>query len=666
MPLSVQLFLLGVLAACTPFLVALLTVVVLPRSTVERMAGPDIDRDLAIANASMSSERAEVRASLAGVSDTAIQQAVATGDTSAIAQALPDRLARRVPITITKRSEVVTRAAFATVTTPTLGIASVVVGDKIVSLDQLLDTSLLSRAHPAGPTLLAVIIDDTVRTGSRGTPLAAGTRLKPSAGRDIGPIAQHDGSGRWLALTDRAGAHDPMLVGFRSGNNATLVMQARGSDLTMVLLLLLGSGISTAICIVVLIGRRLNAVADSASRMAGGDLTTRLPVVGADAGARLSASLNRMGRDLEARISELEVLVDRSSRVLATTEDGVCLWGASGTLEVWNAAASRIAAAGSHGDARENTLTAVAATATAVALRAESALGARRILLPVCDGTSSVAVDLVVTQAGDGGLLQVFRDAGRTISIEQARENFLVTAAHELRTPLVPLLGFLPMLQASGSESSDIHLDPATARLALEQSTNAAHRLADVVDALVDGSMLAREQITVQPEPHYVVDIIDAALDRCEITRDDLIVTVPADMTALCDVRAVQRAVAELIDNAVKYGDDSPAVVRARELDDSVQLDVINSGIHVPIHAREQVFEPFFRLDPDMRQGVGGVGLGLFVARRLIEATGGRLEMIESDDDTTAFRVILPTATAEVSVTPAVRAGLASGRSAQS
>jgi len=151
-PLSLQLFTLGVLAACTPFLVALLTVLVLPRSTVERMAGPDIDRDLAIANATMSSERGQVRTALARIPDTILQQAVATGDTSAITQALTANLARRVTITITARDDTAAATVTAPGATPTLGIASVVVGDKVVALDQLLDTSALSRARPSGHT----------------------------------------------------------------------------------------------------------------------------------------------------------------------------------------------------------------------------------------------------------------------------------------------------------------------------------------------------------------------------------------------------------------------------------------------------------------------------------------------------------------------------------
>lgn len=387
-----------------------------------------------------------------------------------------------------------------------------------------------------------------------------------------------------------------------------LALRGRGADAAAALAMLLAAGVLCAVAMALLMNRMLGRVADVAERIAGGDFDTRLDVVGSDANARVAGSLNHLAHEVQVRIGTLEHTVDRLDRTLAAIDDGVGTWSSDGVLETWNAGAERLtgvpAAVARAGEG-----------ATVAALREERRIGRRRILLPIDDGESHLAVELTVRGMRDGGVLQVLRDAAPALSIEQARANFLVTAAHELRTPLTSILGFAATLA-----DHDLELSDDVRATALDQILTESNRLDAVVHSLFESSLLVRDKLEV------TIGTVDLRTLVTDVAGETVTNEVPDSTRVNADRGALARALDAVIDNAHKYG-RSPVVVSAQSIGAGhrVRLTVRDSGEGVPPDLHEAMFEPFNRLDPEMRSDVGGAGMGLYNARRLVEAMGGTI-----------------------------------------
>jgi len=107
----------------------------------------------------------------------------------------------------------------------------------------------------------------------------------------------------------------------------------------------------------------------------------------------------------------------------------------------------------------------------------------------------------------------------------------------------------------------------------------------------------------------------------------------------------LRQVLANLLDNAVKYSPDGGAVtVQVRAAGANVELVVTDNGIGIPLDAQKRVFEKFFRADPNLSRGVGGTGLGLYIAKELIDRMNGELTLASAAGEGTAFTVRLPRA----------------------
>jgi two-component system sensor histidine kinase SenX3 len=109
------------------------------------------------------------------------------------------------------------------------------------------------------------------------------------------------------------------------------------------------------------------------------------------------------------------------------------------------------------------------------------------------------------------------------------------------------------------------------------------------------------------------------------------------------DPSRLRQVVVNLLDNAVKYSPLGGRVeVRVAERDGSVAIEVADQGLGIPEEAQERIFEKFVRLDPEMRRGVGGSGLGLYISQELVERMGGRLRVDSQPGRGSTFTIQLP------------------------
>ncbi|MCW2922803.1 MAG: hypothetical protein JWM98_207 [Thermoleophilia bacterium] len=376
--------------------------------------------------------------------------------------------------------------------------------------------------------------------------------------------------------------------------------------------------------------RRVRALAD-------GDYGSRLPVRGRDAFSDLAGSVNRLSVQLEDQLGQLRDSANAFSRTLETLEEGICVWTEGGEVTYWNRGAEQLT-----GLARERVET---GDRVVDFLRAERAPGTRRVTLPVRRSGSGLVVDLLVTAMPGGGVVQTFRDTTLVDMLQQTQRNFMATAAHELRTPITAILGFADTLANPELELTERQREEFVS-IIREQS----HHLQRIAEAFFTNHQLANERVEVSIAPTSVAGVVEDVVERLGRALPDraeevaaVRVDVADDCIALADRRGLVGVVSVLVENAVKYG-AAPISVTAERTGGSIALLVRDEGQGIDPYHQGRVFDPFYRIDVDMRSGVGGAGLGLFTARKLVESMQGIIRVRSAPGAGATFIVELPAA----------------------
>lgn len=263
--------------------------------------------------------------------------------------------------------------------------------------------------------------------------------------------------------------------------------------------------------------------------------------------------------------------------------------------------------------------------AGAVDVTAITATGERRDV--------SLSITDLTVETGRPVALAVMRDvtAEREAEREVRRMNatmrdFIATAAHDLRSPLVAIRGFAGVLAMPNV--SDERRDEIVA--AIQRNADAASRL---VDDLLMLSRLESEALTTRPVRVRVADVVHEVIGS---TGHHAEVAAPPDLHVRADPDHLRRIIVNYLANAHRYG-SPPIAVEARRRDDVVHLEVHDGGPGVPDELDERLFTPFATAGA----APSGNGLGLSIVRGLAHANGGEA-YYERRDGQTVFGVTLP------------------------
>ncbi|HVL97648.1 MAG TPA: HAMP domain-containing sensor histidine kinase [Solirubrobacteraceae bacterium] len=253
----------------------------------------------------------------------------------------------------------------------------------------------------------------------------------------------------------------------------------------------------------------------------------------------------------------------------------------------------------------------------------------------VAAGDFSTRVDV----GGDDELARLadaFEDMQRQLAqLQVAREQFIATASHELRTPVFSLGGFLELL-------ADEELDDETRRQFVEQVRGQVDRLRKLTTELLDLSRMESGSLELRPEP---TDLGALARDvAAEFTpaiqrhgADVSVQVSPDELEVECDPERVAQVLRILVDNALVHTPPGTRVtVSAARADGEVRLSVTDTGLGIKRQSMPHIFEPFFS-----SHDAQGAGLGLAIASELAGHMHGRLTA-ESAPGATRFTLVLP------------------------
>jgi two-component system phosphate regulon sensor histidine kinase PhoR len=249
------------------------------------------------------------------------------------------------------------------------------------------------------------------------------------------------------------------------------------------------------------------------------------------------------------------------------------------------------------------------------------------------------------TPEGEGeGAILVFHDLTRLRRLEGVRQEFVANVSHELRTPLSLIKSATETLIDGGRQ------DPQVTARFLEIIEKHANRLTLLLDDLLLLARLDSGRIDLDLRPVLLASAAQEAIDDAAILARGrgvtLVQAVPEGLAAQADAHRLRQALANLIDNAIKYGREGGTVdVRGRELGaGQVEVSVRDDGPGIAGEALERVFERFYRADKARGREQGGTGLGLAIVKNVVQAHGGDVRVESTPGRGTEFFIRLPAA----------------------
>jgi K+-sensing histidine kinase KdpD len=236
-------------------------------------------------------------------------------------------------------------------------------------------------------------------------------------------------------------------------------------------------------------------------------------------------------------------------------------------------------------------------------------------------------IDLVlfiIVAVVTGQLATSVRRARMRAEADALREALIGSVSHELRTPLSSILGSASILGQSQEIAKDARLS-ALVRVMREE----AERLDNDIQNLLDATRISSEGI--RPHEDWVDpgDIVTAAVDRKRrlLAAHQLQIRVAEDLPLVhVDSALIEKALSQLVENAIKYSPAGSTIeIVAERVDGAVRIAVKDQGAGLSIDEQEQIWDRFYR-SPRHREHIAGSGLGLWIARSLAIACGGRVE----------------------------------------
>ncbi|HZB95435.1 MAG TPA: PAS domain-containing sensor histidine kinase [Herpetosiphonaceae bacterium] len=225
------------------------------------------------------------------------------------------------------------------------------------------------------------------------------------------------------------------------------------------------------------------------------------------------------------------------------------------------------------------------------------------------------------------------------------RDQFLSLASHELKTPLTSILGNLQLLQRRVDKEKILNVrDQHT----LQTIAGQMNRLNKMVHSLFDISRIEAGQLTIERGRVDVRALVSRVVDEIQPTLDGREIEMQASIQSAViqgDELRLEQVFQNLIQNALKYSPPAaPVWVAVDECGSHVCVEVHDQGIGIPQEALPHLFERFYRAANAQEGRVGGIGIGLYVVKEIVELHGGHVTVESTEGQGSTFTVYLPLA----------------------
>ncbi len=227
------------------------------------------------------------------------------------------------------------------------------------------------------------------------------------------------------------------------------------------------------------------------------------------------------------------------------------------------------------------------------------------------------------------------------------RKDFIGNLAHELKTPLFNIQGFIMTLIEGGAD------DPEIREKFLRKAEKNVDRMTGLLEDLDSIYKIESGGLSLDPHPTNIVelccDIVDSLQKKAEKSNIELSVSDKELYTVLCDVNKIEQVVSNLLVNSINYGNEGGSTrIKFFDMEDKVLIEVSDNGIGIKKKDLMRIYERFYRVDKSRSRDAGGSGLGLAIVKHIIEAHGQNIHVRSTYGQGTTFSFTLQKVTTEV------------------
>jgi two-component system, OmpR family, phosphate regulon sensor histidine kinase PhoR len=223
--------------------------------------------------------------------------------------------------------------------------------------------------------------------------------------------------------------------------------------------------------------------------------------------------------------------------------------------------------------------------------------------------------------------------------LEKAQKHFIGNITHEFKTPLTVIKAYIDLMEMYADDPELV--EDAKVKIGAE-----TQRLYDMVEKTLNLTALDKYDFESQNEEIETKGLIQHICSRLEgkIKKFDLKMHSNLQEAVIwADRENMSQIFINLLDNAIKYNKPNGEIyIRSYINDNSIYIEIMNTGMSIPEEARDKIFEPFYRVDKDRSRETGGVGLGLALVKKLVEKQNGNIKLLDNDEEGAAFQLMFP------------------------
>ena len=404
-----------------------------------------------------------------------------------------------------------------------------------------------------------------------------------------------------------------------------------------------------AAAVILFISRRISLPLEKlklgAERFAGGELEHRLPVPDTPEIRSLAEAMNLMAERLEDRIrtvvqqrNELESLLSAMTEgVIAVDNDQRVIWlnQAAGSLLGVNP-----------DESKDRYIQEVVRNSSLLkfigkVIKDRPPPQEEEILLHCSKGERIFrAYGTMLQESQRSGVLIVLNDVTELRKLENIRTEFVTNVSHELKTPVTSIKGFVETLLSGAMHDGD------NLERFLQIINKQADRLHAIIEDLLSLSRIEQEKAEIALEEGTIKDILTSTVQFCQLKAQNknirLDIKCPDELTAMVNVPLLEQAVANLIDNGVKYSEPgSTMLIEALREDSEIIINIRDHGCGIEAKHLPRLFERFYRVDKARSRKFGGTGLGLAIVKHIAQVHHGSVDVQSNPGQGSVFTIRL-------------------------